>query len=77
MKPTEENHSTESPREGYVKVPNGAYLYSLLIDLYAEQHGVIITYEIEDKEGRTLTLTTGKPFPGSKWTYKKAEEVKK
>ena len=73
MKPTEENHSIENPGEGYVKVPNGAYLLSRLVDLLAEQEGVNFTYDIKDKEGRTQTLTTGKPFPGSKWTYQKRQ----
>ena len=74
MKPTEETNSTEIPGEGYIKVPNGTYLQFVLIDLYANQEGVTITYETEDADGKTLTLTTGKPFPGRKWKYVKAEQ---
>ena len=33
-----------------MKEPNGADLLRTLIKLYAEQEGVTITYEIEDKE---------------------------
>lgn len=65
MKPTEETHSTPSPREECIQKPDGARILALLIDLFAEQHGVIIKYTIESKDGRVLELTTGQPFPDS------------
>lgn len=71
---TEETYFIEDPGEGYIKVPDRAYLLSLLVNLLAEQEGVNIEYTIEDGDGKTLTLTTGEPFPGSKWTYKKRKE---
>ena len=74
MKPTEENHSTQSPDEGGVKVPNGAYLYFVLVSLYAKQEGFIATYTTKDVDGSTIKVSTDKPFPGSKWTYKKKAE---
>ena len=77
MKPTEENHSTQSPGEGYEKVPYGPYLWYVLVRLYAKQEGFKATWTTEDVDGSTINVSTDKPFPGSKWTYRKIEEEKK
>lgn len=74
MKPTEENHSSQSPGEGYKKVPYGPYLRYVLVRLYGEQKGFIATWTTKDVDGNTINISTDKPFPGSKWTYEKEEE---
>lgn len=37
-----------------MKQPSGSYLLGLLIDLYAEQEGVKITYKIEERRANDV-----------------------
>ena len=46
-----------------MQAPDGAKLYTLLVDLLADQEGVRITYELENEKGEYIPCRTTSASP--------------
>ena len=75
MKPEEKNQSVPIHLNKTTPAPKGEYILARLYELFADQEGVIIDYEIEC-QGRVLKGSTSKSVITTGFN-KKAEEVKK